>query len=245
MKIKPMRTNKITAQDHNIITIIDQAILDIPERSVLAVTSKIVAICEGRLVKIGSEDKQKMIAREADRYLSSGETVYGHILTIKNNILIPTAGVDESNGNGYYVLWPTDPQKWANKIRSYLKKRFQLEEVGVVITDSRTTPLRWGTSGVAIAHSGFSATKDYIGKPDLFGQPLQVTKANVADGLAASAVLVMGEGSEQTPMALISDLPFVNFQENNPSQKELASLTISLEDDIYSPLLKNVKWRKR
>ena len=35
-------------------------------------------------------------------------------LTMKNNILIPGAGIDVSNGNGYYTLWPRNPQKTAN-----------------------------------------------------------------------------------------------------------------------------------
>jgi F420-0:gamma-glutamyl ligase len=39
-----------------------------------------------------------------------------------------------------------------------------------------------------------------------------MTKVNVADALAAAAVLVMGEGSEQTPLVVIGDVPFVTFQ---------------------------------
>jgi len=244
MKVNAIRTSVIKRKDNNLLEILDRFIKKMPERSVLAISSKIIALCEGRVIEPGDIEKTKLIQKEADVFLLPSAD-QNHILTIKNNILIPSAGIDESNSDGGYVLWPADPQKWANKIRSYLKKRLELKEIGAIVTDSRTTPLRWGTSGVAVAHSGFSATNDYIGRPDLFGRPLQVTKANVADALAAAAVLVMGEGNEQTPMALISDLPFVNFQKNNPSKKELANLTIPLEDDIYSPLLKSVEWRKR
>ena len=34
---------------------------------------------------------------------------YHMTLTIKQGMLIPTAGIDESNGDGYYILWPRDP----------------------------------------------------------------------------------------------------------------------------------------
>src|SRR3989344_5440862 len=126
----------------------------------------------------------------------------------------------------------------------YLKRKFRLKRVGVVITDSKTTPLRMGTSGVAIAHSGFEALLDYIGTPDIFGRKLKMTKANIMDALAAAAVLVMGEGAEQTPLAIIEDLPFVKFKSSDPSKSELRDLKIELDDDLYAPMLKAVKWRK-
>jgi len=71
---------------------------------------------------------------------------------------------------------------------------------------------------------------------------MRVTRANIMDGLAASAVLVMGEGSEQTPMALIQDLPSIQFQSRNPTQDELDELQIAMEDDLYAPLLTSVDW---
>ena len=69
-------------------------------------------------------------------------------------------------------------------------------------------------------------------------------KANIVDALATSAVLVMGEGAEQTPLAIIEDIPFVKFQEKNPSKKELKDFLINMDDDLYGSLLKSVKWRK-
>jgi len=128
---------------------------------------------------------------------------------------MPSAGIDESNSNGFYILHPKDLQETANKIRIYLCKRFKLKNVGVLITDSKTTPLRWGTTGVALAHSGFLALNDYIDTPDIFGRKLKVTKVNISDGLAAAAVLVIGEGREQTPLAIISETASVKFQVSN------------------------------
>ena len=71
-----------------------------------------------------------------------------------------------------------------------------------------------------------------------------MTKVAVVDGLAASAVLVMGEGREQTPIAVINNVPFVKFQNRNPTEQELNELQIAIEDDVYAPLLKSVDWRK-
>ncbi len=243
MKIVTIKTHKITAKDNNLFKILDKYLKTIKEKSILAVTSKIVAICEGNLIKISQIDKQEIIKKEADYYLPSPNQ-YGFLLTIKNGILMPSAGIDESNGNGYYILHPTNPQETANKIRKYLINRFKIRKVGVIITDSRTLPLRWGTTGVALAHSGFSALNNYIGKEDIFGRKLKATKVNVIDGLAAAAVLLMGESSEQTPLALISDIPFVQFQKRNPTKKEITNLTISLKNDIYSQLLTAVSWQK-
>jgi len=244
MNIKSIRTKKLLPFRQDIFSVLDQCLVEMPERSILAVTSKIVAICENNVIpKIGNE-KDKIAKKEADYYLPERKSKYGYLLTIKNGILLPQAGIDESNGNGFYILWPKEPQKSANNILGYLKKRFNRQKIGVIITDSKTTPLRWGTTGVAIAYSGFSPLKDYINKPDIFGANMRVTKANIMDALAVGAVLEMGEGSEQTPLALITDIPFVDFQKDNPTKKEIRDLNISLDDDLYGELLQSVNWRK-
>jgi putative folate metabolism gamma-glutamate ligase len=245
MKISSIKTNKLIAgKKYDLFSILDEFVPAMKERSILAITSKIVSICEERVAKTGEANKDDLVAEEADLYLPRSMSKYDFSLTIKDNILLPNAGIDESNGNGYYILWPADVQRSANQIREYLKKKFALKHIGVIITDSKTTPLRWGTTGVCAAHSGFSGLNNYIGTPDIFGRELQSTKANVMDALASSAVLVMGEGSEQTPLAMIEDVPFVKFQDRNPSKKELTELQIDIADDLYAPLLKSVKWKK-
>ena len=244
MKITPIKTHKITLKDKDLFQILSSYLPRIKEGSVVAITSKVVSICEGRMVKIGTVNKDELVNKEAEYYLPKELNKYQFFLTIKNGLLTPTAGIDESNGNGYYVLWPRNAQKTANEVRRYLGKRFSLKKVGVIITDSKTTPLRWGVTGTAIAHSGFAALNDYIGKKDVFGRELRVTKGNVMDGLAAAAVLAMGEGKEQPPLALIEDIPFVKFQQRNPTKKELEELRIRMEDDLYDPLLTSVKWKK-
>ena len=244
MQVSAMKTHKITVHDTDIYAVLDRYVASFEERSILVITSKIISICQGHVANIEDSDKTCLIEREADYFIPPQLSKYNITLTIKDNILIPTAGIDESNGNGYYILWPRDSQKTANKVREYLQNRFARREVGVIITDSTTTPLRAGVTGIAMAHSGFRALNDYAGTTDVFGHPLRLTKVDVANALAAAAVLVMGEGDEQTPLAVIRDLPCVTFQARHPSTGELQQLRMALEDDLYAPLLQSVRWSK-
>lgn len=240
----PIKTNKIVAGQTTLVALLDKYVLSMPENSVLAITSKIVSLCEGRVVPIGSIDKEELIKQESDYYLPGDFGKYGYHFSIINNSLTAGAGIDESNGDDNYILWPSDSQKTANEIRQHLKDRFGLKNIGVIITDSTCTPLRRGTLGAVIGHSGFKALKDYVGKSDLFGRPFEVSVANIALGLAASAVLVMGEGTEQTPIVVLSDLPFVEFQNDNPSSAELKHAYISAEEDLFAPFFEKVDWLK-
>jgi dihydrofolate synthase / folylpolyglutamate synthase len=243
MKASAVRTHKVTAQDHNLTTLLDAYLPPLEEQSVVAITSKIVAITQGQLAKVETADKHALIENEADYFLPRGAGHYDVALTITRNIIIANSGIDESNGNGCYVLWPREPQRAANEVRAYLRQRLGLQQVGVIITDSITTPLCWGVTGAAIAHSGFLAVNNFMGHPDIFGRALNMTKVNIANALAAAAVLVMGEADEQTPLAVLHELPFVQFQANDPTPAELQGLHIALEDDLYAPLLKSVPWR--
>ena len=215
----------------------------IPEKSVLAVTSKIVALCEGRIADPTKYARDELVVEESSYYIPKQYNKYGFCLSIKNHTLIASAGIDESNGDGNFVLWPADPQKSANQIRRYVRDKWSLSEFGVILTDSHILPMRWGTQGTAIAYSGFQPLKNYIGLPDIFNRKLKVTRANHAEGLAAAAVLCMGEGDEQTPLAILTDLDFIQFFDHDPSEKELRMTRNSLEDDVYAPLLVNAKWK--
>ena len=245
MVVTPIKTSRVESGKQSIFDVLDKYLKELSEGSVVAITSKIVALCEGRAVPIGSIKKEELIKQEADYFLDPSLSKYGLSFTITHSTLVPAAGIDESNGNGNYVLWPLDPQKSANKLRQYLKKRFDLQHFGVVITDSTARPLHYGTEGVAIAYSGFAPSNNYIGQPDLFGRPYKVSIANITDALASAAVVVMGEGTEQTPVAVIEDVPFVRFQDRNPTQEELAGFYLShMNDDLFAPFLKNAPWQK-
>ena len=106
MKITAVKTHKITIDDQDIFKIIDQYIKDIKDGSIVAITSKIVALAEGRVVATDQADKEALIAQEAEYFLPRSSSKYGVSLTITGGQLVATAGIDESNANGYFVLWP-------------------------------------------------------------------------------------------------------------------------------------------
>ncbi len=242
MKVTAVKTHKITSEDTHLLKLLDRYLPRLKERSVVAISSKIVAICEGRAVPADKLTKDSLVEKEADYFLPKRSNKYGFHITIKNGTIIASAGIDESNGNGSYVLWPRNSQKTANAVRSHLARIHNLKDVGVIIVDSKTVPLRWGTVGTTLAYSGFSALNNYVGKKDLFNYRMRVTRSSIYEGLGAAAVLTMGEGSESTPIAVLTELSFVTFQRRNPTSKELKSLSISINEDVFAPILTKVKW---
>lgn len=245
MNITAYKTKAVVSGDR-LTAILDESLPQLHNGDIVVITSKIVSICQGRIQKATTDEKKYALIRDESQYYIENDATrrYHMALTVTNNILIPNSGIDESNGNAYYILWPEDPQGEAAHIWKHLTKKYNLTTIGVIITDSHTTPLRWGTTGIGIAWCGFQALNSYIGKPDIFGRPLEVTKANILDGFSAAAVLTMGEGNEQTPLAVISDVPFVTFQNRPPTQEETESLVITLDDDLYSPILTSAPWSK-
>ena len=203
----------------------------LPEGSVLAVTSKIASLAENRVVPLGSTSKEALVKSECEHYL--GEGGFGTHLTIHHGLLIPSAGIDESNSElGHYILFPKDPMKTAHDLWLGLRDHFQVRTLGVILTDSHTHPLRRGVTGIGLAHAGFNACPSQVGKPDLFGRKMKMTHINALDALAVSAVYLMGETAECQPLALIEDAP-VQFQENVNVQE----IRIPLRDDLYFPVL--------
>ena len=165
--------------------------------------------------------------------------------TIKNNIVISSAGIDQSNVGDYYVLWPKDPKKTVKKLHDWVRETYNVKEVGIIITDSHSVPLRRGTIGISLAHYGFVPLKDYRQEEDLFGRPFAVTQSNIVDSLAAATVLSMGEGAESTPIAVVSDLPFVTFTDQPiPLDKPFSTFEVSEEEDLYSPFFSKAPWEK-
>lgn len=207
------------------------------EGNALALTTKLVSIAENRRTQRTSIDKRSLISKEADCYLTEGQ--YGVELTITKGLLIPSAGIDESNSqNDEYILYPQDPYASAKSLHGFLKNHFSLRNFALVLTDSHSAPLRRGVNGIALAHWGFRATKSLVGETDIFSKPLKFTHVNVADALASMAVFCMGEGSERTPLAIISGAE-IDFTEHT----DKAEVQIEPENDLYYPLLK--PWMKK
>ncbi len=239
MLVKAIKTHRI-AIDEDIERILDAYVPDLEEATILVVTSKIISVCQGRVVAKDTIAKVDLIRQEADLVIES-DNPYGVCLTIKDNILIPSAGIDESNGDNVYILYPKNVQATAELIWNYLRGKHGLKQLGVLITDSHTTPMRRGVTGIALGWCGFAPLHSYIGTPDLYGYPLRMTQVNLLDSLATSAVFLMGEGCEQTPLALIVDAPKIRFLLRPPSACEIESVVIPMAEDLYAPLFCNMQ----
>jgi coenzyme F420-0:L-glutamate ligase / coenzyme F420-1:gamma-L-glutamate ligase len=188
---------------------------------VVAVSSKVVGISQQRIVSlqsIGATRDARILARRfsltpsfAQIVLDESDEVIGGVkgtlLTIKNGDAVANAGVDRKNApRDSVVLWPENADAVARKLRAQIKRRFG-KDVGVVIVDSRVTPLRLGTTGFAIGSAGFQPVEDIRGTRDLSGRRVEITFHATADGIAAAAQLVMGEVSERRPFAIIRGAP--------------------------------------
>lgn len=188
---------------------------------VIAISSKIVAISEGRvrsLARVRPTPRARKLAskysippafaqvvmEEADKILGG---VRGALLTTKDGDSTANAGVDRKNApEESVVLWPRDSDASARAIRGSIQAHLG-KRVGVVVVDSRVTPLRLGTVGLAIGCAGFQAVRDLRGTKDLSGRRVEITREAVADGIAAAAHLVMGEAGERTPFVLVRGAP--------------------------------------
>jgi putative folate metabolism gamma-glutamate ligase len=245
MKITAFKTHKISVGE-NIFKILDDYLPQLKEESVVAITSKIIALCQKDVIKkVPGKEKKEFIPDEADFYLGDSYTMkYGQIISIKNHTLTASAGIDESNSGGYYTLWPKNIQEITDKIWVKLRDKHDIKKLGVIITDSRTLPLRWGVTGIALSWCGLEPLKSYIGKTDIYGRMMHAEQTSIIDSLATAATVTTGEGNEQQPLALIEDVDFVTFQNRVPTHEEIANLYIEPEDDLFSPLLNSVKWEK-
>jgi len=244
MKVIACKTKKIVLGD-NLFAILDTYLPKLEEKTVVVITSKIISICQENIIKNdGKTDKKKLVIKEADFYIEH-DNEYGIVIpTIKNNVFLSNSGVDESNGNGDFILWPKNLEQTINEIWDYLRRKNNIKNLGVIVTDSRLIPLTFGLTGVAIGWCGFEAAQDYRGKADIFGRELKMSQKNIINGLAGAAEVVMGEGSEQTPLGVITDIPNIVFQDRPPTIDERNNLKIELKNDIFGKILNSVKWIK-
>ena len=232
MNIQAIKT-RIFREHEDLFSFIVEHLPRLRDKSVLVVTSKIAALGEGR-TRDNSDPLAKVRAIRAESDWAV-KTKYVW-LTLKDDMFMASAGIDESNAAGKLILLPKDSFRTASRLRRRLMRHYRIRRLGVIITDSRTIPLRAGVLGMAIGYAGLRGLRNYQTQRDIFGRKFRFTRVDIADSLAATAVLLMGEGAERQPLAVITDAP-VEFAD----QVRRRELIIHPSQDIYKPLLKSLK----
>jgi coenzyme F420-0:L-glutamate ligase len=232
MEILPIKLRALKAPQDDLPGAILRSRLKLKEGDIVAISSKVVSIDEGRAVPVEGTDKDTLVEKEADWFIRIPNGKYRRTFTIAAGGMASSSGIDQSNGNGHYILYPKEPFESAKRLRRWLMKTYGVKKLGMLITDSTSIPLRRGAVGFALAWEGFLPLKDYRKTKDLFGRPFKAEVANIADGLAAAAVVAMGEGNESTPLAIIrgANVIFGNRKSKEP-------LITAPKDDLFAPLL--------
>ena len=249
MQVMGIRTPHIKPGDDITATILnstrDQKV-DVEDDDILAIASKAVAIAHGRIVELSHikpSSKAKALGKKFDLQpeyveliIEEADEVYGGVtkalLTLKNGVLTPNSGVDRKNApRNSVVLWPENPHLIAEKIRTQLLEKTD-KRVGVLIVDSRITPMRMGTVGIALGVAGFEPVKDCRSSKDIYGKSVFITRHCSADDLSSAAHMVMGETNERTPLVLIRGAP-VEMTESSHAN----SLDIPAQECVYMGVL--------
>lgn len=226
MLITPIKTRLFLAKE-NLADFIVQHIPIVPEGAVLVVTTKIVSLAEGRNTSIS--DPGALLALMKQESELAVETPYTW-MTVRQGMAMARAGFDQA-GNDVLLL-PKDCFASAAKLRNELCHRYQVKNLAVVLSDSRTLPLRKGSVGVCMGYAGLEPLKDYGQTRDMMGGYFRQRLANVVDALATAAVHTMGESDQMQPLAMITDAD-ITFTDKPASP---ADIQIALKDDLYGPL---------
>jgi coenzyme F420-0:L-glutamate ligase/coenzyme F420-1:gamma-L-glutamate ligase len=191
---------------------------------VLLVCQKIISKSENRFVDLATVQVSATAQDLADRcgkdprlveiiLRESSDVVRcaPRVLIVRHRLgyVMANAGVDQSNipgSDSRVLLLPKDPDGSAAALREALSRSLGVSPA-VVITDTFGRPWRQGVCGTAIGAAGIVALLDRRGEKDRFGRELQVTQVAIADGIAAAATLLMGEGAEGQPVVVARGLP--------------------------------------
>ncbi len=241
MELTPFVIETLSPPKDDLKAKIRASALTLEEHDIIAISSKVVAIGQGRCVPREGTDLDALIAQESEQYLERSETPGGFVMhTITNGTVMANAGIDPFAG--YFILWPEKPQETAEELLAWFKQEYKREHLYLVLTDSRSVMLRRGVIGMAVAWAGFAPVYDNRVRTDLLGFPSSGSQTDIPDSLAASAVYVMGEANEGTPLVRIRNAPYLKDAQTN-RKDVFNSFTCAPEEDIFAPFLKNLPWK--
>ncbi|MFL2800594.1 MAG: coenzyme F420-0:L-glutamate ligase [Paracoccaceae bacterium] len=149
---------------------------------------------DARKVEVVLQESKKIIRsfKRADQ--NEGTLICQH----KLGFICANAGVDESNlaEHETVVTVPKNPEFSLNVLRDTLRNYFNLENLGIVMSDTFGRPWRIGQVNAAIGIAGLPATKKEQGTRDAWGNQLYVTEPAFCDEIAASSGLLMSKAGK-------------------------------------------------
>ncbi len=163
-------------------------------------------------------DQSKRVVRAAPGVLIV-ETVHGFICA--------NAGIDQSNieGDGVVTTLPEDSDTSAAAIRDSLTGESGVE-IGVIVSDTFNRPWREGSINVAIGVAGFDPISDLRGSTDDFDREMKTSTVSLADEVASTAQLVMGE-TGRVPVAIVRGIGW------NSGEYSVGRLLRPAERDLF------------
>ena len=193
--------------------------ISLQDDDIFVLGQKIVSKAEGRMMnlaqvipgeaalKLATEVQKdprlvELVLKDTGKVLRADRDVL--VVARRNGVICINAGVDKSNVGGRFVYarLPLDSDKSASELRSGLE-RLSGSKLAVIVGDTYSRPLRVGQVEFAIGLSGIEPIVDYRGRKDLFGYELRFKYVGLADEVAAAAELVMGQGTEGIPVAIV------------------------------------------
>jgi F420-0:gamma-glutamyl ligase len=230
MEFIPVKTRVMLPPQDDLFAVLDESLPALKEGDVVLISSKVVAIHQGRCLPISENLKEELVVKAADFII---HREYSRApLTVAHHAFLGAAGIDESNGNGYYILLPENIFEFAREAHEYLCQKYSLKNLGVVVTDSHSGPFRYGATGVSLGWWGIEPMEDHRGRKDLFGRAIQYERSNLVDGLAAGAVVVSGEVDECIPVVIARGVPRLVFT----SEDTRDQLLVPYKEDLFRVL---------
>ena len=217
---KGLNSNKISLKNNDVL-VITQKIISKSEDRIINLTSihpenKAIELGKKlrknpKLIQLIINESNSIIKIDKNRGIIITETKLGHICA--------NSGIDSSNiyGANNVSLLPEDPDKSAKIIYKNLKQKFNLENLGVIISDTFGRPWRVGQTNISIGSYGINPLIDYRNNTDAFGEKLNTTKICIVDELSGGAEILM-EKSLNIPAVLIRG---VKFQFSGQGSKEI------------------------
>lgn len=230
MEFIPIKTKVMQPPQDNLWALLDESLKELKENDIVLISSKVLAIHQGRSIRISEIERSELIEKEADFIIP--RDYYSSPLTVNKHAFLGASGIDESNGDGHYILLPENIFEFTNEIHKYLLKKFSVKNLGVIITDSHSSPFRYGATGVALGWWGIMPIQDHRGRADLFGREIQYERSNLVDGLAAGATVVSGEVDECLPIVIARGVVNVTFMEGDTRDQ----LLVPYKEDLFRVL---------